>query len=145
MSAPSSPGGGDDHASNSIAEALIRRYTSACLELSSSTSNFASSSETSSNSLFQMHGAESHAKPNATMSGSATSASSSQMEKIFRRKYGSLLDALAAIAPTHAIVLVENLANWEKGVTEDTNTGEPNTNNVREQQKEKLHIKILIY
>ena len=48
------------------------------------------------------------------MSGSATSASSSQMEKIFRRKYGSLLDALAAIAPTHAIVLVENLANGKK-------------------------------
>ena len=136
MSAPSSPGGGDDHAGNSIAEAMIRRYTSACLELSSSTSNFASSSETSSNSLFLMHGAESDAKPNATMSSSATSASSSQMENI-RRKYGSLLDALAAIAPTHAIVLVENLANWEKGVTEDTNTGEPNTNNVREQQKEK--------
>ena len=136
MSAPSSPGGGDDHAGNSIAEAMIRRYTSACLELSSSTSNFASSSETSSNSLFLMHGAESDAKPNATMSSSATSASSSQMEKI-RRKYGSLLDAFAAIAPTHAIVLVENLANWGKGVTEDTNTGEPNTNNVREQQKEK--------
>ena len=43
----------------------------------------------------------------------STSASSARMEDI-RRKYGTLLDALAAIAPTHARVLVENLVNWEK-------------------------------
>ena len=160
MSAPSSPDGGngeeDDAAAvgmnYSIAEALIRRYTSACLELSSSSnsSSFASSSTSleglspsflNASSSVGTHGGGNDSNDvgggTSAAASASTSASSARMEDI-RRKYGTLLDALAAIAPTHARVLVENLVNWEKEISQRANAGEPvNTINGRgEQQKE---------
>ena len=159
MSAPSSPDGGngeDDAAAvgmnYSIAEALIRRYTSSCLELSSSSnsSSFASSSTSveglspsflNASSSVGAHGGGNDSNDvgggTSAAASASTSASSARMEDI-RRKYGTLLDALAAIAPTHARVLVENLVNWEKEISQRANAGEPvNTINGRgEQQKE---------
>jgi hypothetical protein len=139
MSTPYSPGGiaggggsGDYAVNNSIAEALIRRYTSACME-ASSTDGLSSLKNSSS-----LGGAGSDAGGGASAASTSASSSYSRIEDI-RRKYGSLLDALAAIAPTHAIVLVENLANWEKGIAQQsTNAGLPvNITKVRgDQQKE---------
>jgi len=107
MSNPYSPGGiaggggsGDYAVNNSIAEALIRRYTSACME-ASSTDGLSSLKNSSS-----LGGAGSDAGGGASAASTSASSSYSRIEDI-RRKYGSLLDALAAIAPTHAIVLVE--------------------------------------
>ena len=137
MSAPSSPDGGngeDDAAAvgmnYSIAEALIRRYTSACLELSSSSnsSSFASSSTSleglspsflNASSSVGAHGGGNDSNDvgggTSAAASASTSASSARMEDI-RRKYGTLLDALAAIAPTQAIVLFEHLVNCEKEI-----------------------------
>ena len=112
MSAPSSPDGGngeeDDAAAvgmnYSIAEALIRRYTSACLELSSSSStcsSFANSSTSleglspsflNASSSVGAHGGNDGNDVGGGTSAAAsasTSASSARMEDI-RRKYGTL-------------------------------------------------------
>ena len=138
MSAPSSPDGGNGEENDAAAVGMNfnRRSVDSTIHVRVFgivliiTSSFASSSTfggTSPSFLNASSSVGAHGGGNdsndvgggtsASASASATSASSARMEDI-RRKYGTLLDALAAIAPTHARVLVENLVSWEKGVTE---------------------------